>query len=172
MTVPQQSLGLRPSPIETRGERWIAQTALWARAVAVVAALAGGAILLAADWSVVNLPVQVYIAIVWAAPAPIYLMLSFFLRKMHGSLCMVVCMMALFHALVSLAVPLLDPHNHDLHQWYYLLALALAAGAANLAVSAYWAGRWLRNPISAHDRRRGFEILVSHDHSIVNDRAK
>lgn len=172
MTVPQQSLGLRPSPIETSGERWIAQAALWARALAVVAPLAGGAILLTADWSVVNLPVQLFIAVVWAAPAPIYLMLSFFLRKLHGSVCMVLCGIALVHAAVSLAAPLLDSHDHVLYQWYYLLALALAAGAANLAVSAYWARRWLRNPISAHDRRRGFEILMPHDHSIVSDRAK
>src|ERR1700677_2543896 len=121
MTVPDRSLGLRPSPIGTNGERWSGQTALWARAVAVVAALAGGAILLAADWNVANLPVQVFIAIVWAAPAPIYLMLSFFLRKLHGSLCRVVCMVAIVSALVSLAAPLLDSHDHDLHQWYCLL---------------------------------------------------
>ena len=42
---------------------------------------------------------------------------------------------------------------------YVLLAAALAGGLGNLAVSAFWAQRAIRQPVSSEDARRGFAVL-------------
>src|SRR5271156_5345521 len=77
-------IGRTGIPIEVSGERWIAQTVFWARAVGAVSLLAGGAVLLFADWSVAGLPPEMRIALVFGAPSIIYFALSWFVGKLRG----------------------------------------------------------------------------------------
>jgi hypothetical protein len=171
ISLPPQPIGLRASPTQLRAENWVVQAKFWARAVGVVSLLAGGAALLFGDWNAFIFPPQIWIGIIWAAPAPIFILLSFFLRKWDGIPCIVVGLLAAVGAPGALLAPLLDKHNIDAFAWYYLLAAAVAAGDGILAFSSYWAYRWILEPISAYDRRRGFAILP-HDHSIAKDRLK
>jgi hypothetical protein len=173
MSLPVPSLTPRIHPREIRGDNWLAQAAFWARAVAAVQLLAGGAVLLFADWSFGNIPVELYLAIAWAAPAPIYILLSFFLRKRHGFFCIVVAFVAIAHAFVALVAPvLIHIQNREALQWYYLIAFATVGGEAILAVCCFQTRKWLLEPISTRDHRRGFDILPPGTHSIVSDRKK
>jgi hypothetical protein len=173
MPASPQSQWLRPIPALPRGDQWIAQAAFWARALGVLSIFAGGAILLPADWNVSTFPVQFYVAVIWAAPAPVYLILSFFLTRLRGIFCNIIAGVALVFIIPTLAAPLLDRQaDFSVYQWYYLLALALVAGHAILAYLAYRARRALLDPNSRGARRRGFDILMPASHSILSDREK
>src|SRR5580698_6041388 len=92
-------LGQTGIPIEISGERWIAQTVFWARAVGGVSLLAGGAVLLPADWNVSGLPPEIWLALVWGAPSIVYFGLSWFIGKFRGAVCRVIALFAIAHAI-------------------------------------------------------------------------
>jgi hypothetical protein len=177
------------SAIEFSAEGWISQASLWARASGAISLLAGGAILLLADWNVNGMPVQFYIALVWAGPAIIYFTLSFFFERLQGNICAIAGYFAAAHAIATLIAPLvlmagynpmaalIQPvfigDSSDTLPWYYLLAVALCAGLGNLIVSAFWARRAIRQPATMIDGRRGFEIVDSaKSHLISSDLEK
>jgi glucan phosphoethanolaminetransferase (alkaline phosphatase superfamily) len=167
------SANRQPSP-PVNGEDWISQTVVFARGLAAVGLLAGGAVLAFADWSSAGLPSQFYMALVWSAPALVYFPLSFFVRRAHGQVCLVIFFFTAVHAIATFFSPLLigtgmiaaafPPYTilgfAEAMPWYFLLIFALIAGMANLMVAAFWARKWIREP-HLRSRVRGFEVMVS-----------
>ncbi len=152
-------LGRTGIPIEVTGERWIAQTVFWARAVGGVSLLAGGAVLLPADWSVSGLPPEIWLALVLGAPSFVYFGLSWFVGKFRGGVCRVLALFAIAHA-IAVIIGAFLVSDYDVRPWYLILGGALVAGLANLAVSAFWARRAILQGVFSVDGRRGYEVLA------------
>jgi hypothetical protein len=165
-------LGRTGIPIEVSGEQWIAQTAFWARAVGAVSLLAGGAVLLTADWNAVGLPPEMSLALVWGAPSIIYFGLSYFVGRFRGSVCRVIALFAIPHA-IAIVVGAVLVGKPDVRPLYLLLGGALVAGLANLVVSAFWARRAIQQGMFSVDGRRGYEVLPpTQPHLISSDLEK
>jgi hypothetical protein len=165
-------LGQTGIPIEVSGERWIAQTAFWARAVGAVSLLAGGAVLLTVDWSIAGLPPEMWLALVWGAPSVIYFGLSYFAGRFRGGVCRVIALFAIAHA-IAIVVGAFLVGEPDVRILYLLLGGALVAGLANLVVSAFWARRAIQQGMFSVDGRRGYEVLApTPPHLISNDLEK
>jgi len=165
-------LGRTGIPIEVSGERWIAQTAFWARAVAAVSLLAGGAVLLSADWNAAGLPPEMWLALVWGAPSVLYFGLSYFAGRLDGGVCGVIALFAIAHAIAILAGAVWVGDS-EIRSLYLLLGGALVAGLANLVVSAFWARRAIQQGMFCVDGRRGYQVLPpTQPHSISSDLEK
>jgi len=152
-------IGRTGIPIEVSGERWIAQTVFWARAVGGVSLLAGGAVLLPADWNVSGLPPEIWLALVWGAPSIVYFGLSWFVGKFRGGVCRAIALFAIAHA-IAVIVGAFLVGDHDIRPLYLLLGGALVAGLAHLVVSAFWARRAILQGVFSVDGRRGYEVLA------------
>jgi hypothetical protein len=164
-------------PIEVTADRWVAQTVFWSRAVGAISLLAAGAILLFADWIVIGLPLEFWIAMVFAGPSILYFVLSCFVPRFHGGICTTILLFAIAHA-ISMLIGAIFFTGPDERPVFVILAIALAAGLGNLAVSAFWARRMIRHGMYAVDGRRGYEVLppqpldLEPPQSIFNDLEK
>jgi hypothetical protein len=160
MTIPEPSVGW---PIEFNGRGWIGQTAFWARAVTAVSLLAGGMMLIPADWNSADIPPEAILACILAGPSLIYFTLSFFVGRRRGFICAALTVLVAIH-LVAIAYAIVAYAGSALSddwQWpcLVILGIGLSCGLANLAVAAHWARRWIRQPLFLSEGRRGFEIL-------------
>jgi hypothetical protein len=165
-------LGQTGIPIEISGERWIAQTVFWARAVGGVSLLAGGAVLLPADWNVSGLPPEIWLALVWGAPSIVYFGLSWFIGKFRGAVCRVIALFAIAHA-IAIIIGAVLVGDRDIWPLYLLLGGALVAGLTNLVVSAFWARRAILQGVFSVDGQRGYEVLApTQPQSISSDLEK
>ena len=159
-------------PIEVGGEGWIAQTVFWSRAVAGVFLLAGGAVLLTADWNSLGIPPEVWLALIWGGPSVIYFAASFAVRKFRGNICRGIGLLAIVHAMAIYGGAIWLGTDEEMPMFLFLATL-LVGGLANLAVSAFWAQRAIRHPVSSDDPRRGFSIApATQGQSIRSDLGK
>jgi hypothetical protein len=131
----------------------------WLRGVAAVFLLAGGAVLIGADWNSAGVPTMVWMAIVWGGPAVIYFAASFMVRKFQGNVCRGIAGFAIVHAAAIVGMAIWAGEQGGGMMILFLLAVTLVGGLGNLAVSAFWAQRAIRQPVSSDDARRGFAVL-------------
>src|SRR5579872_7106706 len=150
-------LGNTGQPIEVGGEGWIAQTIFWSRAVAGISLLVGGGILLLADWNASGVPAELLVGLVWGGPAAIYFFMSFFVRRFGGNGCRVIGLLAAGHAVAILVAAVWAGFQRsvEVREMLALAGVALAAGVGNLAVSAFWARRWIIQPTFYVSGKRG-----------------